>query len=169
VEQATLSVLPDQVSLISVFDDKVFFGTSVLGGSVVGASVVGASVVGASVVGASVVGASVVGTSVVGASVVGISVVGVSVVGASVVVVSSFPPQEASTDVSISNTNSIDINFFIICPPFLFKWIIKVILYTYSLSYTVEFVNIIFSILLAPRCAKQKNAYALVRHKRFYY
>jgi hypothetical protein len=143
VEQATFKVLPDHVSLISVFDDQVCTG--------VGISGAGASVVGASVVGASVVGASVVGASVVGISVVGASVVGASVVGASVVVVSSFPPQEASTDVSISNTNSIDINFFIICPPFLFKWIIKVILYTYSLSYAVEFVNIIFSILLAPR------------------
>jgi hypothetical protein len=121
----------------------------------------GSFVVGASVVGASVVGASVVGASVVGASVVGASVVGASVVGASVVVDSSFPPQEASTDVSISNTNNIDINFFIICPPFLFKWIIKVILYTYSLSYAVEFVNIIFSILLAPRCKKIKKRLCL--------
>jgi hypothetical protein len=133
VEQAILSVLPFQVSLTSFLDDQ-----GALGSFVVGASVVGASVVGASVVGASVVGISVVGTSVVGASVVGASVVGVSVV-----VVSSFPPQEASTDVSISNTNNIDINFFIICPPFTFI----LISYTYSLSYKIEFVNRKFTTL----------------------
>ena len=74
----------------------------------------GGTVVGASVVGASVVGASVVGCSVVGASVVGASVVGASVVGISVVVVSSFPPQDTSTDASMSNTNKIGINFFIL-------------------------------------------------------
>jgi hypothetical protein len=107
VEQATLSVLPFQVSLTSVFDDQGAFGSIVVGVSVVGASVVGVSVVGASVVSASVVGISVVGTSVVGASVVDISVV----------VVSSFPPQEASIDINISTVNKIAVSFFILHTP----------------------------------------------------